>query len=59
MDSIMFARQSFLEAGESMVLTCELNDDVEAHVAVDKGVVACGVFSSVHIFALRMMKNLM
>ncbi len=55
----MFARQSFLEAGESMVLTCELNDDVEAHVAVDKGVVACGVFSSVHIFALRMMKNLM
>jgi hypothetical protein len=59
MDSIMFAKQSFLEVGESLVLHCESNNDVEAHATIDKGVVACGVFSNVHIFALRMMKNLL
>ncbi len=55
----MFARQSFLEVGESMVLPCESNNDVEAHAIVDKRVVACGVFSNVHVFALRMMGNLL
>jgi hypothetical protein len=59
MDSITFTRQSFLEAGESLVLPCESDDDVEAHAAVDKGAVACGVFSSVRDFALRMMRNLL
>jgi hypothetical protein len=47
-DSITFARQSFLEACESLVLACELDNDVETHATIDKAIVACGVFNDVH-----------
>jgi pyruvate-formate lyase-activating enzyme len=47
MDSIMFARHTFLEVGESLVVACESDDNVEAQATVDKGVIACGVFNIV------------
>ncbi len=30
------------------MVACELDDDVEAHVVVNKGTIACGVFNNVH-----------
>jgi hypothetical protein len=30
MDFVTFARQSFLEACENLVVACELDDDIEA-----------------------------
>ncbi len=47
MDSITFAQQSFLEACESLVVACELNDCIEAQAVINKAIVAYGVFSSV------------
>jgi len=47
MDFITFARQSFFEACESLVVACELDNDVETQVVVYKAIVACGVFSNV------------
>jgi hypothetical protein len=47
MDSVTFARQSFLEACENLVVACESNNDVETQAIVDKIIVACGVFSNV------------
>jgi hypothetical protein len=47
LDSVTFARQSFLEACEILVVVCELNDDIEGQAAVDKATIACGVFSIV------------
>jgi hypothetical protein len=48
MDFVTFTSKSFFLTGENLLVACESNDDVEAHVMVNKGTIACGVFSIVH-----------
>ncbi len=47
MHFVTFVIQTFFEIGESLVVACESNDNIEAQAMFNKGAVACGVFNNV------------
>jgi hypothetical protein len=60
MDFVTFARQSFFEACENLVVACELDDNIEPQAALTRQQlhVVCLAMSRA-TFALRMMRNLL
>jgi hypothetical protein len=43
---VTFVKESFLEACESLLVACELDNDVETQVVVDKATIACRMFNN-------------